>query len=230
MEYVDVDYDKLSTFGTKLSNSYQEKKDFKTAPILYDGLVYKFLWKGIKKKEQILLQLKQLELEYLVKLRNFFNARGNIGYIYEYDKSPLLSDVLKSSISLDKRFKYIQGLLTTHNILAREGLVYFDYHSANVLAGPNIRLLDIESIIRTTINNIVAIKRYLLELMISIFINKDLTFNADNSYLYELFAKFFDEYDAFFGIDFSLDKFFEKILAKTSGDAEELRADVIKLS
>jgi len=226
MEYMDVDFERILVQGKRLGNSYQTGKIDCNSPVLCDDLVYKFFLQSPTKKERLILQLEKLHLRYLSKIRGLFMANGKKGYIYEYSISPLLADKLRSSISFQDRLRYIEELIKTRSILDQNGLTYFDYHSANILAGNDIEMIDVDSIKSNRINNRVAIDRYFIELLVSIFMNFDITFNDDNSYLYDLFYRFFNGSINMFDNEFDMDTIYDTFLKMNIGDALELQSEV----
>ncbi len=228
MTYIDVDYEELERRGKLLSNPYQQGKDLSGAPILLDGYVYKPFLKSAKKKEKMIELLKELNWQYLSHIIGIYNDHR--GYIYKYNPNNLLKDALKSYIEMDKRLTYLDQILKTDEFLVSNGITFFDYHAANVLIGESICLLDEDSIIKANNNNRQRIKKYLLELMVSIFINYDLTFNGDNCCYYELLAKFFNDPSLIDGYDLDLRNIFDKMLQKTSSEVDELQDSIIKLS
>ncbi|MCM1052829.1 MAG: hypothetical protein NC483_02490 [Ruminococcus sp.] len=227
MTYIDVDYNELHERGKILGNPYQEGKDIHMAPILLDGYVYKPFLNGAKKKEKLIELLKKLNWEYLASIIGIYHDHR--GYVYEYNANNLLKDALKSYVEFDRRLEYMDQILRTDEFLVDKGLTFFDYHSANILVGKSICLLDEDSIISANSNNRRRIKEYLLELMISIFINYDLTFNGDNSCYYGLLVKFFNDPTLVDRYDIDLRNLFDKMTKKTSGEIEELKEEIIRL-
>lgn len=228
MEYQTVDYETLLMYGKKLGNKYQEKDNDCNSPILYDGLVYKFFLQLPTRKEKLILQLEKLHLKYLSEIRGLFIANGKKGYDYKYSTSPILTEKLGTDISFSQRLKYIDGLITTREILDQNGLSFFDYHSANFIAGDDIQMLDIDSIKSNKVNNRTVIDRYFLELLLSIFMNFDISFNEDNSNLYAIFYKFFNGEINFYSDEFDMDAIFNNLVKMNIGNAEELRSEVIR--
>lgn len=225
MEYINVDYQALQERGKVLSNPYQEQKIITASPILLDGYVYKPFVTGVKKKEKMIELLKKLNWDYLARIIGLYHDHK--GYVYQFSNKPLLKDALTKYIEVDRRLKYIDQILRTDEFLVSNGVTFFDYHSANILVGKSICLLDEDSIKAVNSENRRRIKEYLLELMLSIFINYDLTFNGDNSCYLELVASFFDDYTILDSYDLQLRQIFDKMLNKSSGEIEELRGDIL---
>ncbi len=228
MEYKEIDYETLLLYGKRLGNKYQEKDDNCNSPILYDGLVYKFFLQSPTIKEKLILQLEKLHLKYLCEIRGLFIANGKKGYDYIYSPSPILADKLRTDISFEQRLRYINGLITTRKVLDQNGLSFLDYHSANFLAGDDIQMVDIDSIESNKANNRTVIDRYFLELLISIFMNFDITFNEDNSNLYALFYRFSNGAINLYSDDFDIETIFNNLAKMNMEDADELRSEVMR--
>ncbi len=93
----------------------------------------------------------------------FYMMAQFINYSYSRQKRKK-----KFYYNFSKRLNYINGLVITNEELMNNGLIYFDYHSANFVAGNNIRFLDNDSIKPNTMANITRTNQYLIELMLSI--------------------------------------------------------------
>lgn len=230
MEYIDIDLKTILEKGKRLGSKSSNKNADLSAPILYDGLVYKFFLQSPTRKEKLILQLEKLHLKYLSKIQGLFRTTERRGFIYQYSTSPLLAEKLGTNISFQDRLKYISGLIATRNILDQNGLLYFDYHSENFLAGKDIEVIDIDNIISNRISNRVAIDRYFIELLLSIFMNFDISINGDNSYLYDLFYKYFDGNINLYGDEFDMDSILNIFAKMNEEDALELQNEVLKVS
>ncbi len=170
----------VAKLGVGLFNPYQDEG--LKPPILYKGNVYKPFLKGLKKKEKLILKLDKLNLDYLLNIKGMLKVNGQVeAYFYKYEEGKLLKKYLEDDEPFIERWKLIEEIFLTDKALVKEGLTYFDYHTANLVVNQDIKFLDIDSIIKLTSFNRERIKRYLLELIISIYINYDLTFNVDNT-------------------------------------------------
>ncbi len=193
MTYREIQEKELEQFSSLEDlEQINTKKDSKV--FIIGDTVYKLLLRGAKKKEKILLKAMSLELKYLTRIRDFITRNGKVyGYTYDYDQNPLLREALLGEISIQQRLKYIEEILTTNNALRDSNLTFYDWHSQNVLAGEHVKLIDIDDIRNSTPSINSNADYYLFDLLVSIFINTDLTFNDDNSYLYNLLSSYFNE-------------------------------------
>lgn len=220
-----ITYEDLQDCGTILRSPFPHPSEGYLYPILFDGNVYKFFNSEEKDLAKILLMLEKLKLRYLSIIKGFIKENGSIkGYVYEYDDSPLLKDVLWA-LPQKRRFTYILQIILTDKALKKNGLTYFDWHTANILAGGSIRLIDIDSIKPRDILSESDISYYLFELLISIYIKYDITFNKDNSDLYGLFSLYFDMPELLIREEIDFRKLFARMLKRDSS-YEELREDV----
>lgn len=225
MIYKDYSYEELVILGTILKSPYIAEHRSIKHPILFDGNVYKFFPRKNKNCEKILLLLEKLELKYLSKINGFIGSNDRCGgYFYQYDASPLLKDELEN-ISQNQRLIFIMELIYTHHFLKERGLIYFDYHTANVLVNTSIRLIDVDSIVPKYQVRELEIDYYLFELLISIYLKYDLTFNKDNSNLYSLFASFFEMPEIIRGENLNFLELFDAMVKKNH-DFKNLREDV----
>ena len=153
----------------------------------------KELLKDKKKKEELILKLDKLNLKYLINIKGMLRVQNRTeAYLYQYEKGELLKKYLERDEPFLERWKLIEEIFLTDKALVREGLTYFDYHSANLVVNQDIKFLDIDSIIKITRFNRNKIKRFLLELIVSIYINFDLTFNWDNTHYLGILSEFLD--------------------------------------
>ncbi len=191
MEYIEKSYEDIAKLGARLGNPYQDMGS--RPPILYNGLVCKPFLKNRKKKEKLILKLDKLNLNYLINIRGILKINGKAeAFLYEYERGALLKKYLEQEEPYKERWKLIEEIFLTDEALVKEGLTYFDYHTANLIVNKDIKFLDIDSIIKITRFNRVKIKRFLLELIVSIYINFDLTFNWDNTHYLGVLSEFLD--------------------------------------
>lgn len=214
-----MSYDKIAKLGVSLSNPYQDIS-YKP-PILYQGIVYKPFLKSLKKKEELILKLDKLNLKYLINIKGMLRVQNRTeAYLYQYEKGELLKKYLERDEPFLERWKLIEEIFLTDKALVREGLTYFDYHSANLVVNQDIKFLDIDSIIKITRFNRNKIKRFLLELIVSIYINFDLTFNWDNTHYLGILSEFLDIncYD-----EVDIEKIINALYVKNKGEDKYLR-------
>ncbi len=219
MNYVEENYDEIKEKGIALKNAYQGVGS--NPPILYNGLVYKPFTTKVRKKEKLILQLEKLNLEYLAKIRGIFTYKGKVqGYMYQYVQGKLLRDWLEKDMPFDIRQKLIEELVLTDETLISNGLNYFDYHTANMLVRDDIKLIDIDSITKINIYNRLCTKRFLFDLIISIYANYDITFNQDNVPYLGIMSDFLDIncYD-----ELNFNEILNALFKKSNGEDRVLR-------
>lgn len=226
MEFLTIDSKTLENEGQILKPPFKYQNESKPLPILLNGLVYKpFSKKDSEKAWQIELitKLEKLAIKQLAHIKGLYN--NNFGYVYYFNSDPVLYNALNCYIALEKRLRWIHDLIEVYIKLNEHGLKYFDYHSSNILVGDSITLLDIDGIKRKF--NARELAEYLLELLVSILINFDLTSNYSNFKLYELFSKFFNEPKILSEENLDFMKLFDCIVSKNTGEVTEFREDVL---
>jgi len=229
MEYLPVDYEALKQRGKNLSSYKMIHED---TPILLDGMVYKIFEEYFDdEKASVFDFLERWDSPFLMKILYLLVSNNSvIGYAYSFDKTPTLKKQLNTSLPLEKRLLYIRELLDVDRWLTQRGLLYSDYHSDNFLACEHIRYLDLESIMKSTMLQRQWVEGYLLELIMSIYLNYDITARPDNSNLRLHFLQFLgDSCLANIGDNIKFDDIFENMSRKTSGEVFEFRTLAKKL-
>lgn len=79
MEYIDIDLKTILEKGKRLGSKSSNKNADLSAPILYDGLVYKFFLQSPTRKEKLILQLEKLHLKYLSEIQGLFRTTERRG-------------------------------------------------------------------------------------------------------------------------------------------------------
>lgn len=225
MKYFDVDYDALFRNGKSLKKgNVLEQRKF-NVPILLEGVVYKPFRFEEDKKARIILELEKLRLKHLVHVKGL--SRDGKCFLYDYEAHRVLAKKLREDVSLDKRLNWIRDIIATHEELKVNNLLYVDYHSGNFLAQQEITFLDVDSIEYLRGDTLLkVIEEFLLELLISIYVNYDLTSCDDNCDLYYLFSEFFNYYEIIRRNKLDFWWLFEEMLKKSGGEIEEFRQDI----
>ena len=217
MNYEELRFIDIKKVGQKLGNKRL------AYPVLYKGIVYKTfdvqkdyfkLSELYREKERLMLTLDKLNLKYLTKVRSILtNKNKPYGYTYEYNDSPIMKDYLETKHNLKTRLTYISEILETHEKLLAANLSYIDYHSGNFLMDKEIIFIDIDSIIDKNTFKAKYIKEYLFTLIISIYLNYDLTSTVDLAPYLDILSDYFDT--SLYDFDLlDLHKVFEEMLTK----------------
>ena len=111
-----------------------------------------------------------------------------------------MKDYLETYHPLSERLNYISEIIKTHEALLQADLTYIDYHSGNFLMDKQVIFIDIDSIINKNAFSFHYIQEYLFTLILSLFLNYDITDTPDLAPYYNILCSYFNtphlyEYD-----------------------------------
>ncbi len=199
--------------GGKFLKDYLGQDLFNTESdlIVKDGMLYKIILCDAYKRERVMLDIDNHKKELPISLKDLLYDNNNF---YGYSMTLLegyitINKLLKSDIDLKLRKSICLEILKISEKLESWKLLYFDWHSNNLMYKDDLQLLDIDSAIYTkSTRNIALARRYLLELCISIIIGLDFDFDFDSRYFVienRIVEKTINEEEIFLSFEIPLD-------------------------
>lgn len=150
---------------------------------LVNNEVYKIFESYLATRKQKLMEfLHDNNLDLPISINNLFYENNEfIGYSMEFYKNyNTLYDVLKSNISLKERCDIALELVNIYEKLINNKIVYYDFHSKNILLNKDIKLLDVDSsYYKVDKNYDIQARRNLLLLIITILTGVDFNFDYE---------------------------------------------------
>ncbi len=166
--------------------------------VLKDHILYKVIDENFRNQKKPIMEfLHDINHQLPIDIYDLFYENGHFfAYSMEfYEQYNTLYHLLNSSISLQERKQIAKELIQLYKQLLDLKIIYFDWHSKNVLYHDILKLLDIDSGKMTCSSRYDAIaRRNLFCLCLSLLIGIDLDFDlrlgeySQKSLLYELFS------------------------------------------
>lgn len=207
----------LSGEGVRLEEYLQKELQNSESELFFlNGELYKIIKGNLRKSKCFVMELlHDVQHDLPVDIHDlFYENQKFFGYSMEfYQDYTTLYEVLKQDISLQDRKAICLELIKIYEKLLQFHIVYYDWHSKNLLFKDGLKLLDIDSGKNTQDGTYDAkSRRYLFMLCLSILIGKDLDFDFDfsNSERTELLEKLVNKEEAalsqFIPLDFQFMK------------------------
>lgn len=151
--------------------------------VVVDKVLYKLIFgKYIHKKQAVLEFFHDLDYDLPITIIDLLYENNKLfGYTMKFlDDYVTLYELLKSDISLEERKKIALELVKIYEKLLNLKVVYFDWHSKNLMFKNSLKLLDADSAIMT--NNVqydINSRRNLLRLCLSVLNGIDIDFDLE---------------------------------------------------
>lgn len=165
----------------------QDLQNCESDLLVSNGEVYKIIAGSLRKSKQPIMEfLHDTNHDLPIDLHDLFYENDKFfGYSMEfYEEYATLNEVLKQDIPLSERKAISLELVKLYEKLLSLKIVYFDWHSKNLLFKDCLKLLDIDSgKLTTNVTYDAKSRRFLLMLCLSILHGIDFDFDSDlNNY------------------------------------------------
>lgn len=201
MARIDTNKEQIISEGGIYLNDYlqQDLQNTESELFVLNGDLYKIIAGNLRKSKQAVMEFLHdrkpdlpIDIHDLLYEQNHF-----LGYSMEfYQEHTTLYEILKQDISLQERKTIALALIQLYEKMFQLHIIYYDWHSKNLLFHDDFKLLDVDSgkITQDTIYDAKA-RRYLLMLCLSVLLGKDFDFDYHFSCV-EVFEKLVDKEEA----------------------------------
>lgn len=184
MAKVDTTIEQIALRGVRLEDYLQkELQNSESELFLLNGELYKIIHGNLRKSKCLVMELlHDVQHDLPINLHDLlYENHKFFWYSMEFYQDYIsLYELLKQDISLQERKAICLELIKIYEKLLQFHIVYFDWHSKNLLFQDNLKLLDIDSgkITRDSSYDAKS-RRYLFMLCLSVLIGKDFDFDFD---------------------------------------------------
>ena len=220
-----------------LLNDYNNKEIHSTESelIVIDKILYKLIHgEYIHKKQAIIEFFHDLDCDLPITLIDLLYDNNKLyGYSMNLlDDYVTLYEVLNSDISLLERKKIALEMIKIYEKLLDLKVVYFDWHSKNLMFRNDLKLLDIDSAINTkSVHYDIIARRSLFSLCLEVLIGVDIDFDYTSLEIDEMLEKISNSEDISLSkiIPLSIDYMKKEIDSYTVDKVDYVKELIIKM-